>query len=183
MKESGFDMSGGWMRPMIDMVVAYPLRSLAVGAMSFLVAAGMSPAFGLLSDFVQTSRGWQPSSYSLMAVVAGAFGVIGNTAMGWAADRYGRRPIGLIAFLVFPGIVFALYYGPGNLLPVLWVPMVFILTGGNVLMRMIATELFPTGSRNTAMGWETLMETLGASVGYALVGTLAVWVPPRLPPL
>ncbi len=47
--------------------------------------------------------------------------------------------------------------------------MVFLLTGGNVLMRVVTTELFPTSSRNTAMGWETLLETLGASVGFVLV--------------
>ena len=40
-------------------------------------------------------------------------------------------------------------------------------------MRMVTTELFPTRSRNTAMGWATLMETLGASLGYALVGMAA----------
>lgn len=41
-------------------------------------------------------------------------------------------------------------------------------------MRMVTTELFPTQSRNTAMGWGTLMETLGASLGYALVGVVAI---------
>ena len=52
----------------------------------------------------------------------------------------------------------------------MWIPFVFLLTGSNVLMRVIVTELFPTSSRNTAMGWETLMETVGAAGGYALVG-------------
>jgi len=144
-----------------------------VGLMAFVVAAGMSPAFGLLSDFVQTSHGWKPSSYSLMALVAGSFGIVGNTAMGWAADRWGRRPIGVCVFSIFPLLALALYFGPGMSIPLFWVPMVFMLTGGNVLMRMVTTELFPTASRNTAMGWETLMETVGAAAGYALVGIVA----------
>ena len=174
MKAAGPKALGGWAQPMIDMVVAYPGRSLAVGALSLLVAAGNAPAFGLLSDFVQTTRGWLPSGYSLMALVAGAFGIVGNTAMGWAADRWGRRPVGLVAFGLFPVIVYAVYFGPGQALPVFWIPMVFVLTGGSVLMRMVTTELFPTQSRNTAMGWGTLMETLGASLGYALVGVVAI---------
>jgi MFS family permease len=173
MKQSGEGALGGWARPMIDLIVQFPGRSLAVGALSLLVAAGMSPAFGLLSDFVQTSRGWRPSSYSLMALIAGSFGIVGNTAMGWAADRWGRRPVGMVAFGFFPLVVTAVYFGPGKALPAFWIPMVFLLTGGNVMMRMVTTEMFPTRSRNTAMGWGTLMETLGASLGYALVGVAA----------
>jgi MFS family permease len=173
MREAGTEGQGGWARPMIDLVVAYPWRSATVGLMAFVVAAGMSPAFGLLSDFVQTSHGWKPSSYSLMALVAGVFGIAGNTAMGWSADRWGRRPIGVFVFITFPLFALALYFGPGMAIPLFWVPMVFMLTGGNVLMRMVTTELFPTGSRNTAMGWETLMETVGAAAGYALVGVVA----------
>jgi predicted MFS family arabinose efflux permease len=105
--------------------------------MAFVVAAGMSPAFGLLSDFVQTSHGWKPSSYSLMALVAGSFGIVGNTAMGWGADRWGRRPIGVFVFSIFPLLALALYFGPGMSIPLFWIPMVFMLTGGNVLMRMV----------------------------------------------
>jgi len=170
MQRAGGITTGGWARPMIDLLTSYPFRSAAVGLMALVVTAGSSPAFGLLSDFVQTTHGWKPSSYSLMAIVAGTFGVVGNTMMGRAADRWGRRPVGLMVFGLFPVVVFAAYFGPGNALPVFWIPMIFLLTGGNVLMRMVATELFPTSSRNTAVGWETLMETLGASIGFALVG-------------
>ena len=60
------------------------------------------------------------------------------------------------------------------MIPIMWIPFVFLLTGANVLMRIIATELFPTSSRNTAMGWETLTETVGSAGGYALVGALTV---------
>ena len=163
-------VAGGWGQPMLEMLRDYPFRSLAVATMALVAATGFSPAFGLLSDFVQTTHGWKPSSYSLMAVLAGALGVIGNPAMGWAADRFGRRPVALAAFGAFPLIVYAVYFGPGAGIPLFWIPLVFILTGGNVLMRIITTELFPTSSRNTAMGWETLQETLGSAAGFALVG-------------
>jgi putative MFS transporter len=167
-------MARGFVAPLLELLRDYPARSLAIAAMALLFATGSSPAFGLLSDFVQTTHGWSPSSYSLMAIVAGSFGVLGNPFMGWAADRFGRRPVAMIAFGAFPLMAFATYYGPSEAVPLFWIPFVFILTGANVLMRIISTELFPTSSRNTAMGWETLMETLGSAAGYALVGGLTV---------
>ena len=165
---------GAWISPLIELVREHPGRSVAVAAMAFLFSAGATPAFGLLSDFVQTTHGWEPRSYSLMALVAGGFGVVGNSVMGWAADRRGRRPMAALAFGFFPFAAMGVYYGPAIFVPFLWAPFVFFLTGGNVLLRIIATELFPTSSRNTAMGWETLMETLGGAAGFALVGLLTL---------
>lgn len=159
----------GFLQPVLELLREYPARSLAVAAMALSFAIGAGPAFGLLSDFVQTTHGWEPSSYSLMAIAAGAFGIIGNPVMGWAADRVGRRPVAMVAFGAFPAVALAIYFGPGVSIPVLWVPFVFILGGTNVLMRIIASELFPTSSRNTALGWETLCETLGGAIGFALV--------------
>jgi MFS family permease len=157
-------------KPMFELLQEYPARSLAVALMGLSFAVGAGPAFGLLSDFVQTTHGWTPGSYSLMAIAAGTFGIVGNPAMGWAADRVGRRPVAMIAFGLFPIVAFAIYFGPSVAIPVFWIPFVFILTGSSALMRVIASELFPTTSRNTALGWATLCETLGAAVGFALVG-------------
>ena len=58
-------------------------------------------------------------------------------------------------------------------MPFVWIPFIFLLTGADVLMRIITSELFPTSSRNTAMGWETLHEALGAVLGFTAVGWLA----------
>lgn len=160
----------GFIDPLISMFKKFPGRSAAIAAMGFSVSLGVGPAFGLLSDFVQTTHGWKPSSYSLMAIVAGIAGVIGNPAMGWAADRVGRRPVSMVAFGLFPFIAFALYFGPSAGVALVWMPFVFILTGGTVVMRTVTSELFPTSNRNTAMGFMTLCETFGAAAGFALVG-------------
>jgi len=160
----------GWISPLVELVQRYPGRVIGVAAMSLFFSTGASPAFGLLSDFVQTTHGWTPANFSTMALIAGTFGIVGNSAMGWAADRWGRRPVAIGGFGLFPVTAFALYFGPETTLPLVWIPFVFLLTGGNVLMRIIVTELFPTSSRNTAMGWGTLMETLGSAAGYWLVG-------------
>jgi putative MFS transporter len=162
----------GFFAPLLELLREYPGRSLVVAAMALCVSIGSSPAFGLLSDFVQTTHQWKPSSYSLMALIAGMFGIIGNPAMGWAADRVGRKPVAMVAFGAFPLVTAAMYFGPAETVPLFWIPFVFLLTGSGVLMRVISTELFATSSRNTALGWETLMETLGAAGGFALVGAL-----------
>jgi putative MFS transporter len=161
----------GFLQPMLELLVQYPARSVAVAAMALCFSIGAGPAFGLLSDFVQTTHEWTPGDYSLMAIAAGTVGIIGNPAMGWAADRVGRRPIAMIAFGLFPLVALAIYFGPGAGIPFFWIPFVFILTGSSVLMRIISSELFPTSSRNTALGWETLCETLGGAIGFALVGS------------
>jgi len=161
----------GFLQPMFELLGHYPARSFAVAAMALAFAIGAGPAFGLLSDFVQTTHDWTPGQYSLMAIVAGAVGIIGNPAMGWGADRVGRRPIAMTAFGVFPLVALGIYFGPAAGIPLFWIPFVFILTGSNVLMRIISSELFPTSSRNTALGWETLCETMGGAIGFALVGS------------
>jgi len=158
--------------PLRELVRVHPRRSLAVAAIAASVAAGTQPAFNLVSDFVQSTHGWAPGGFSLMLIVAGGLGTIGNPALGFLADRIGRRPVAILAFAGFPVLAAAIYFAPGPFVPVVWAPFVFLLTGGNVLMRVITSELFPTSSRNTAMGWETLLETLGAAVGFAAVGAL-----------
>lgn len=162
--------------PLVELFRLYPGRALAVTLMALVFAAGSSPAFGLLSDFVQTEHGWQPSSYSLVILISGIAGAIGNPLMGWAADRLGRRPVAMAAFGLLPMTVFGIYYGPGWAIPFLSIPFLFLLTGGNVLMRVVASELFPTSTRNSAMGLETVNETIGAAIGYAVVGALALSV-------
>ena len=173
MRSEEGETPSGWFSPIKELLLEYPARSLAVGLLGLFVAAGTAPAFGLISDFVQSERGWTPEGYSKMALIAGGFGIVGNSAIGFLSDRFGRRPAGWLVYGALPIFVYAIYFGPPAGIALFWIPLIFLLTGGNVLMRALTSELFPTSSRNTAMGWETLMETVGASAGFFLVGLLA----------
>ncbi len=166
--EGGAD---GWLRPLATLSMRYPGRALAVAAIGFMAAAGYGTAHGLLGDYVQTDHAWEPWQYSLMFFLGGGVGILGNTVAGRMADRVGRRAVSFAMLGIFPLIALIFYRGSGWILPVAWVPLVFVTTGGEIMVRALATELFPTSSRATAGGVLTLFETLGAIFGLFLVST------------
>jgi MFS family permease len=161
--------SVAWWRPFLTLARRYPARMLAIAAIGALASAGYSTAHGLLGDYVQTDHDWSPGQYSLMFVVGGAVGIVGNTVVGRFADRAGRRRAGLYVLGAFPFLALAFYQGSGWVLPATWTLLVFATTGGNTIVRALVTELFPTSSRSTATGSLTLFETLGAVGGLFLV--------------
>jgi MFS family permease len=89
---------------------------------------------------------------------------------GRLADRSGRRRAGFALFAGFPLLALGFYQGPGWLLPLAWIPIVFTLTGGNTIARALAGELFPTSHRGTSSGWLQLAESAGRSGGLFVVG-------------
>lgn len=94
---------------------------------------------------------------------------------GWPgrlADRIGRRLVGFVFLAAFPAGSWLFYNGPGWSLTLLWAVLVFTMMGGNVIIRALSSELFPTAHRGTSTGVLVLMETLGAAAGLFLLGTL-----------
>jgi MFS family permease len=150
-------------------VRAHPWRTVGVGLIGSLGSAGHAVGFQFSAFHVQTVHGWSPGQYTLMAVAAGLFGVVGNPYAGRAADRRGRRVVGFAVLAGFSFCAVAFYHAPGWLLPLVWMPMVFTVTGGNTIVRALSTELFPTSFRGTASGWLQLVEAAGRSSGLFLV--------------
>ena len=161
-----------WWRPLAWLARTHPLRTLAVGVIGAASSAAGAVAYNFSAYFVQQVHGWEPGHYSLMLLAAGTVGILGHPFAGRFADQRGRRVVGFAFYSALPLLASGFYVAPGWLLPFLWVPMVFALTGGITIARALSTELFATSFRGTASGYLQLMDTLGAAAGLFLVSAL-----------
>jgi putative MFS transporter len=156
--------------PIKRLMLDYPSRALVISLAALLVALGEACVFQFVSYIPQKVHGWAPGHYSLMVVVGGGFGVIGNVVAGRLADRRGRRVVGAFFFGIYPAAAWLFYQGPGLALPFAFALIIFTGTAGTVILRTLATELFPTAYRSTSSGWLAFVQTLGWTVGLLLLG-------------
>ena len=161
-----------WSQPLIAFTRTYPRRALAITVMGTLASVSHASVFGFTSFFLLSVHGWRPWHYSLMFILAGALGIVGNVVAGRLGDSFGRRLIGFFFLGSFPFFGWAFYAGPQWTVPLAWIPLVFAVMAGNVTLRALTTEVFPTAQRATAAGWLFVMETLGAFIGLQLVDAL-----------
>jgi MFS family permease len=153
---------GGILRPLTGLLREQPRRALAIGLIGAMSSAGIAVSFQFISEFLQTLRGWTPGRFALMSFFFGALGIIGNPVAGRMADRFGRRRVIVVALLAFPALVATFYAGPARFVAIPWTAMVFTNMASGVMLRALATELFPTAFRGAAGGTLALLETLGA---------------------
>lgn len=170
-----------WLGPIVDLARAYPRRAFLVAGIALLSGLGTVAVFQFTSDFLLRDHGWEPWQFSVMLVLGGALGIVGNIVAGRLGDRVGRRRVGLAAMLAFPCFATLFYLGPAWVLSPAWIVFVFCVSASGTIQRAFATELFPTRERGTAMGLAEVATTLGAALGLALVGiaTHAGWNLPQ----
>ena len=166
------EVAGHWFAPLLGLARENPARAAGVMLVAALSSFGHAVVYAFIGYFVLTYRGWQPWQYSAMVVACGALGVIGNVYAGRLADRYGRRVVGLVVLGVFPLLSLLFFRGPGWSLPATWILLVLVTMAGNVIVRALSTELFPTSQRGTSAGMMSLAETFGAGVGLLVLSTL-----------
>lgn len=159
-----------WTAPMLALLHASPRRTITVGLAAFLSAVGGIAFFQYTSMFVQTAHGWTPAGYAGLVMAGGAIGVLGSILGGRGSDRWGRRLIGCTALIFAPLFAFAFLFGPESALVVSWGLFIFCSSAGDVVLRALSAELFPTSHRGTATGWMMLVQTLGWTLGLLLVG-------------
>jgi MFS family permease len=156
-------MVTGALKPVIELARGNRRHATGVIALGFLSTAGHTTAFQLTAEFVLTVRGWSNGEYAAMFLFCGAVGIVGSPIAGRMGDRFGRRAIGTAVLGFFPITAAAFYLGPGWLVPVGWVAMVFAIMASSVVVRGLTNEVFPTAQRATASGLLLSVETLGAA--------------------
>lgn len=161
-----------WLRPLFGMARDRPARTVGIMAVASISSFGHAVVYAFIGYFVLTYRGWEPWHYSLMVVACGAVGVVGNVYAGKLADRHGRRGVGFVVLTVFPLFAWMFFRGPDWILPPTWMLLVLVTMAGNVILRALATELFPTAQRGTSAGVLMLAETIGAGAGLGLLAFL-----------
>lgn len=159
-----------WLRPMVQLARQHPRRAAAVGLSGAFGAMSGIVVFQYTSYFVQTEHGWAPGQYTLLVLGAGVIGVSGNVLGGRGSDRFGRRGVGLVCWLLAPLFAALFYNGPAWTLVPAWGLCVLFMSAGDLVVRALAAELFPTSQRGTASGWLIAVQTVGWSLGLLLVG-------------
>jgi MFS family permease len=159
-----------WVSPLLELLRANPRRALGVGLAALLGAVGQIGFFQYTSLFVQEMHGWSPSDYTVLVILGGAIGIFGSIVGGRGSDRFGRRGIGAVGYATAPIFAALFFMGPSGGLVVAWGCFVFFSSAGEVVLRALAAELFPTSHRGTATGWFMLVQTLGWSGGLMIVG-------------
>jgi putative MFS transporter len=165
--------AAGWYRPLVDLARTYPGRTIGLGVAGLLVAVGEVAVFQFTGWYTQEFHGWSPGEYATMVIAGGAIGIIGHVVAGRSSDRFGRRLVGFVVLAAFPLMSWLFYRGTGWLIPLGWILFVFCGTAGDIVLRSLSTELFPTAHRGTSAGWLSFVQTLGWALGLALVGLLA----------
>jgi putative MFS transporter len=171
-RAGGLSAGVAWWSPLRAFAVTDPGRAITMAALASGAALGHVVVLSFTGYFVLQYHGWAAYELSLMVLAAGAVGVAGNVVAGRLADRIGRRRVGFAFLLIFPAGAWCFYNGPGWSLAVLWALLIFSMMGGNVIIRALSSELFPTSHRGTSTGLLVLMETLGAALGLAILGLL-----------
>lgn len=170
--DSQADTVSPWWGPLSDFASARPRRAFGMVILAATASLGHVVVLSFTGYFVLEHHRWEAYQLSMMVLVAGAVGVAGNVVAGRLADRIGRRWVGCAFLTAFPLGAWLFYNGPGWSLTVLWGVLVFTMMGGNVIIRALSSELFPTSHRGTSTGVLVLMETLGAALGLFILGIL-----------
>lgn len=170
--DAGLPRATGWLAPLAPLaalVASHPGRAAGIALAGFLAACAGMPTFQFASYFVQTARGFSPGQFSLMVIVGGGVGILGNIAAGRLGDAFGRKRVGFALLALFPVWALGLYRAPSVPMIVFsWVGTVFFLMGGRLILRALSTELFPTNQRGAASGVFSVLEAAGAVVGLLL---------------
>ncbi len=161
------------LRPLLDLMRMYPGRVAALALALFPFDFVVSTAFFFMPKTLQEVHGFSPGQVTAIYLTGGAIGILGNVFAGAMGDRFGRKPVMVLAMVFNAAGVYGFYNASGSA-PIVffWITSIFTILAIGVLFKALGTELFPTSHRSTASGMRMLVGTLGSIAGLSLEGTL-----------
>ena len=160
-----------------ELIRIYRRPVLLIGIAYFLFWLPISPALSDNSQYLQSVAKWEPSQVALVSFAAGMIGLVGTFLGGRLADRFGRKPVAMIATLIcvlgLSGVYLNSTFGfVGGALSIGYMAWF----AASVALRATMTELIPTKARATVAG----TSEIGASSGAILGGSLVAFLIPVL---
>lgn len=173
------------MAPLKALFSAYPARLIMLMSCSFLGNLGGNPQGFFFSKYLQEAHGWSPGNVSSLYFMGGALGIIGSIIAGRLSDRFGRRRMGALFYVLAATLAFWLYssYSSARIpLPLrhmsfsavipIWIFQVFFDVASSTIGVAYGAELFPTSYRSTAGSVLAVTGTTGGALGFFLEGVL-----------
>jgi MFS family permease len=162
-----------WLHPFVELTRTHPRRALAVALAGFFGSMGSIVVFQYTSPFVQDVHGWAPGQYSGLVFGAGLIGLFGSVIGGRGSDRFGRRRIGFLGMAIAPLFAALFFNGPVIALVPAWGFYVLCMAAGDVVVRALAAELFPTSHRGTTGGVLIAVQSMGFGTGLLVTAFVA----------
>jgi MFS family permease len=164
-----------WDRLKRLIALAHPATLLKVGGLYFFSHFALLAGATWWPFYAGVQLGFSDGNIATLLGIAYPLGISGYYLAGRLQDRYGRRRTGAV-FLVL-GMVFGISVFQLN--SVVWMFPAMILAvffgfGMNPVLAAVASELFPTSIRATAVGVvRSVFGTVGGILGPVTVGLLA----------
>lgn len=151
----------------------YRRRLAKVALLGFFLSTVTGPANTFIFLYAQNVVHLAGIVTAAMVACAGAVGLFGLVFGRWAADRFGRRPTGMIAMMTVAVLAVVTYSGSKVALFAGYVAAVGAASVLAPAAGALANELFPTEVRASIGGWQAAAAVLGAGVGLLAFGAVA----------
>ena len=160
--------------PVLGAIAAPFRRRLAqLSILAFALSFITGPANSFIFLYAQNIDHLSGTTTAVMVVGAGATGLFGLLAGRWMADRFGRRPTGVLGMVGLAITGTLSYAGPRDALVLGYILGVMFGSIFAPAVGSLINELFPTAVRASAAGWFLAAGVLGAVLGLVVFGTIA----------
>jgi MFS family permease len=159
-------------RPFVALLRTYPRRLLMLLSVTFLGNMGGNASGFFFPLYLQNAHGYSPGDVTKLFFIGGAVGIMGNIIVGRLSDRFGRRHMGSLCYLLAPLMTIWVYNAAGRSVIPAWILGLFFDTAASTIFSAYAAELFPTSHRSTAGSALAVAGTTGGAIGFLLEGLL-----------